>query len=300
VEHTRHRAQDTSQFRRYLDELGKGVDPDLGFFGPDTVFWRVSREPALLLVGMRALLMQIAHPKVAQGVADHSRYREAPLDRGIRTFMAVYTIAFGTRPETIEAALAVRAVHDRVHGQVRDPLPAGMDSTYDASDPELQLWVAATLLDSAVVAYELFVEPLSAAEKERHYQEGRMFGQLFGVPASLYPPTWPDFQRWLTAMLASDTLTVTPTARAIYDGLLTGTLFARLLAPINRVMAATLCPPPLAVGFGLHQSPLIRAGYRVVVSLTRLGVRLCPRHLRGVPAARRSERRLKRLGILGR
>ena len=172
----------SDRFRQYLKNLGRDIEPGSGFFSPDTVFWRGSREPALLLAGMRALLLQIAHPKIAQGVADHSRYREDPLGRGIRTFTAVYGLVFGGRDEAIEAAMRVRFVHDSVHGQVMGPLPAGMDSSYDANDPELLLWVAATLLDSSVVAYELFVEPLSAGEKEQLYQQAKCFGQLFGIP----------------------------------------------------------------------------------------------------------------------
>ena len=173
---------DGDKFRQSLEDLGRDVEPGAGFFSPETVFWRISREPALLLAGMRALLLQIAHPKIAQGVSDHSRYREDPLGRGIRTFTAVYSLVFGDRDEAIEAAMRVRFVHDSVHGQVMGPLPAGMDSSYDANDPELLLWVAATLLDSSVVAYELFVEPLSAEEKEQLYQQAKCFGQLFGIP----------------------------------------------------------------------------------------------------------------------
>ena len=247
------------RFRQYLEHLARDIEPDAGFFSPDTVFWRVSREPALLLAGMRALLLQIAHPKIAQGVADHSRYREDPLGRGIRTFTAVYSLVFGNREEAIAAALRVRAVHDRVHGRVIDPLPSGMDASYDANDPELLLWVAATLLDSAVVAYELFVEPLSPAEKEQHYQQARRFGQLFGIPQQRYPDSWADFQAWWQQMLASDTLTVTDTARGIYRGLLTGTWFTRALAPFNYVMAAMLLPERIADSFGLRRSAPVRA-----------------------------------------
>jgi uncharacterized protein (DUF2236 family) len=265
------------------------IGPEAGFFSPGTVFWRVSGEPALLLAGMRALLLQIAHPKIAQGVADHSRYREDPLGRGIRTFTAVYRLVFGNREEAIAAALRVRAVHDRVHGRVTDPLPSGMDAAYDANDPELLLWVAATLLDSAVVAYELFVEPLSPAEKEQHYQQARRFGQLFGVPQQRYPDSWAEFQAWWQQMLASDTLTVTDTARGIYRGLLTGTWFTRVLAPFNYALAAMLLPDRLVESFGIRRSAPVRMTFHVIVSITRLLVRLLPRRLRGVPAARRRE-----------
>jgi uncharacterized protein (DUF2236 family) len=238
---------------------------------------------------MRALLLQIAHPKVAQGVADHSRYRDDPLGRGIRTFTAVYSIVFGRRDEAIEAAMRVRIVHEAVHGQVTDPLPAGMDAEYDANDPDLLLWVAATLLDSAVVAYELFVEPLSDLEKEQHYQQAKRFGQLFGIPEQRYPDSWGDFQSWWRQVLASDTLTVTPTARDIYRGLLTGTWFTRVLAPFNYAMAAMLLPERLADSFGMRRGPLVRLVFGAIVWITRVLVRLVPRGLRGIPAARRRE-----------
>ncbi len=279
------------RFREYLEDLGRDIEPGAGFFPPDTVFWRVGREPALLLAGMRALLLQIAHPKIAQAVADHSRYQEDPLGRGIRTFTAVYRLVFGCRNEAIEAALRVRAVHDRVHGQVSDPLPPGMDPAYDANDPELLFWVAATLLDSAVVAYELFVEPLTAAEKEQHYQQAKRFGQLFGIAQQRYPESWPEFRTWWQQMLCSDTLTVTDTARGIYRGLLTGTWFTRALAPFNYSLAVVLLPERLADSFGMRRTAPARLAFRVLVGLTRVVVRLLPRRLRGVPAARRRERR---------
>jgi len=279
------------QFRRYLENLGRDIEPGSGFFSPESLFWKVSREPVLLLAGMRALLLQIAHPKVAQGVADHSRYREDPLGRGIRTFTAVYSLVFGSRDEAMAAALRVRAVHERVHGEVTDSLPAAMDAAYDANDPDLLLWVAATLLDSSVVAYELFVEPLSAAEKEQFYQQAKRFGQLFGIEEQRYPGSWADFRDWWGLMLSSDTLTVTDTARDVYQGLLTGTWFTRLLAPFNYAMAAMLLPERLAGSFGLRRSVPVRTAFRAIVWTTRVLVRLVPRSLRGVPAARRHEQR---------
>lgn len=279
----------SDRFRQYLENLARDIEPESGFFSPHTVFWRVSREPALLLAGMRALLLQIAHPKIAQGVADHSRYREDPLGRGIRTFTAVYSLVFGRREEAIVAALRVRAVHDRVHGQVTDPLPPGMDPAYDANDPELLLWVAATLLDSSIVAYQLFVEPLNAADQERFYQQARRFGRLFGIPQQRYPDSWAEFQSWWQHMLASDTLTVTDTARGIYRGLLTGTWFTRVLAPFNYAMAAMLLPDRLVDGFGMRRSAPVRMTFHAIVWITRVLVWLLPRRLRGVPAARRRE-----------
>ncbi|MGD2054554.1 MAG: oxygenase MpaB family protein [Gammaproteobacteria bacterium] len=280
---------DRDSFTQFLHSLGLNVAADAGFFLPDSIFWQVSREPALLLAGMRALLLQIAHPAVAQGVADHSRYREDPLGRGIRTFTAVYAIVFGYRDEAIAAARQVRIVHDHVHGKIRDPLPPGMKPEYDANDPELQFWVAATLLDSAVIAYELFVTPLTDEQKEQHYQQAKVFGEFFGIGKERYPESWHDFQNWWQQMLASDTLTVTDTARDIYSGLLTGTWLSRLLAPINYSVAVMLLPERLCHSYGLRRSYWARFIFTLITWSTRVLVRLVPRGLRGVPAARRRE-----------
>ena len=280
-------------FQRHLQQLGSHIESGAGFCSPESLLWRVNREPALLLVGMRALLLQIAHPRVAQGVADHSRYREDPLGRGIRTFTAMYRILFGERDEAIAAALRVRTIHNRVHGRVADPLPAGMQPGYDANDPELLFWVAATLLDSAILAYELFVAALGSEEKDRFLREARQLGALFGIPGSLYPDDWPAFQAWMAQQLDSDGLRVTPTARRICRNLLAGTRFARLLSPFNKAMAAMLLPERIASQFELQRSGWVRGLFHTMVWGTRVLVRLTPRGLRGVPAARRGEQRYR-------
>ncbi len=120
-----------------------------------------------------------------------------------------------------------------------------------------------------------------------------------GAPESLYPSHWPDFQHWLADMLASETLTVTPTARAIVDGLLTGSPFARLLAPVNYAVAAMLLPASLVDAFGMRRGHAVRASYSIIVWLGWLLVRLCPSRLCGVPHARRSEKRLRRADLFG-
>ncbi len=282
-------AGDLARFRVYLENLSRDIESGLGFFSPESVFWRVSREPTLLLAGMRALLLQIAHPKVAQGVADHSRYREDPLGRGMRTFTAVYSLVFGTREEAIEAAVRVRGVHNRVHGRVVEPLPPGIEPFYDANDPELLFWVAATLMDSAVVAYELFNTSLTAREKDQFYQEAKRFGQLFGIPEQRYPRCWDDFQNWWRQMLCSDALAVTDTAYRIYRCLLTGTWLTRVLAPFNYSMAVMLLPEPVANEFGMRRNTPARLTFHTILWITRALVRVAPRSLRGVPAARRRE-----------
>ena len=278
-------------YLRYLEALGdRCADPVGGFFGPHSQTWRVNREAALLLGGMRALLMQVAHPKVAQGVADHSAYRSDPLGRGIRTFQAVHAMVFGTREEAIRAAAAVQAIHARVHGRLSHP-PRGTDPAYQANDPVLLMWVYATLIDSAVVTYELFFSPLTDAEREALYQEGKIFAQLVGVPESCIPPTWEAFQDWLRETLSGPTVTVTPVARDIAHSLLAGSVFTLLLSPVNYLVAAGMLPDRLRRDYGLRWNFATRALYRLLVGSVRATVRVIPADWRAMPMARRAKRR---------
>jgi ER-bound oxygenase mpaB/B'/Rubber oxygenase, catalytic domain len=110
-----------------------------GLFPEDAVIRRIGNESIVLLGGGRALLMQLAHPKVAAGVADHSGFEADPFGRLRRTLEAVNTIVYGTAEEADRVAKILWAVHERVTG-----------ADYRANDPELLLWVNATLIDTAL------------------------------------------------------------------------------------------------------------------------------------------------------
>src|SRR3982074_439411 len=127
-----------------------------GLFAEDAVIRRVNRENVLpLLGGGRALLMQIAHPKVAAGVDEHSDFRRHPIRRLRRTLLMTMAIVFGDRETAMAAARTVNQVHARVRGD-----------GYHALDPDLLLWVHATLVDTALVTYETFVKRLTSTERE--------------------------------------------------------------------------------------------------------------------------------------
>src|SRR6202171_5027175 len=130
-----------------------------GLYSEDSITRRVNRENVLFLGGGRALLMQVAHPKVAAGVGRHSDFRTHPLRRLRRTILMTMAIVFGDRETAMAAARGVNQVHARVKG--RD---------YRAMDPDLLLWVYATLADTALVTYEAFVKPLLPREREEFHQ----------------------------------------------------------------------------------------------------------------------------------
>src|SRR5213082_703348 len=126
-----------------------------GLFPDDSIVRQVNRENVLVLGGGRALLMQLAHPSVAAGVDEHSDFRTHPIQRLRRTVRMIMAIVFGDRETALAAARAVNQTHGRVRGE-----------RYRALDPDLLLWVHATLVDSALATYETFVKPLPARERE--------------------------------------------------------------------------------------------------------------------------------------
>src|SRR5207237_1133110 len=132
-------------------------------FPPGSVTWRLGRESCLLLGGGRALLLQVAHPGVAAGVAEHSDFRSRPLDRLLRTLGLTLSLSFGNRPQVLRAARTINRTHDRVRGD-----------GYHATDPRLLLWVHATLIDGVFVTYEAFVRPLEREEREAYYAEAQV------------------------------------------------------------------------------------------------------------------------------
>jgi uncharacterized protein (DUF2236 family) len=262
-----------------------------GFFDPAGPFWKVSRESVVYLGGMRALLMQIAHPKVAQGVADHSRFRDDPFGRAIRTFHAVHAMVFGTREEALRTAAALRAVHAKVRGRLAEDVSMTSGPDYEANDPQLLFWVYATLVDSSLCAYQTFLPPLSADEQEQFYQESKTFARLMGIEPQFMPSHLSDFRRWLDEAIAGDTLAPTAASREVATALLKGSSYFVLLRPLNYVLAAGMLPPRLRERFELRWSVPVRAAFRAGVQLVRLLMRVTPRDWRALPAAKRAERR---------
>ena len=144
-----------------LAGLGDPPPPEEGLFRRGCWLRRVSGEPVLLFGGGRALLLEIAHPLVAAGVAEHSSYRTDPFGRLQRTLEAMSAIVFRDRAAALAAARSVERAHQRVTGRLAAPAGRFAAGTpYSGRDPELMLWVWATLVDTALAVYERFVETL--------------------------------------------------------------------------------------------------------------------------------------------
>ena len=163
---------------------------DPGLCGPDSVSWRVIGDISVFVGGIRALLIQAAHPEVVAGVDDHSRYRDDPLGRLSRTSFYVTSATYGAMPEVAEAIDKVKAAHRGVSGT------SHRGKAYSASTPELAAWVHNTLTDSFLEAYQRFGGRLSTAEADQFVVEQMKVGEMLG--ASPLPTTVADLRAWIT------------------------------------------------------------------------------------------------------
>jgi uncharacterized protein (DUF2236 family) len=166
-----------------------------------------------LLYGQRALLIGALEPLTYTGTMLSTKSAEWPFTRLARTAKIQETVFLGTRAEADKALAAVHRLHERISGSLDEaagPHPAG--ATYSAFDPELMLWTLAVIADSGRALYEAMVRPLSAAEREALWQDYVRFGELFRLPASAVPGSYPEFRAWFDGRLASPDLHATPHA----------------------------------------------------------------------------------------
>jgi len=171
---------------RTLDFAG-----DAGLLGPDSVSWRVIGDVAAFVGGIRALLIQTAHPEVVAGVQQHSRYRTDPLGRLTRTSFFVTATTYGALPEVEEAVGLVRAAHRRVQPRSERGRP------YSADDPALAAWVHNVLTDSFLAAYQHFGPArLTTAEADRFVVEQARIGAM--LAAAPLPDTAASLAAWLS------------------------------------------------------------------------------------------------------
>jgi uncharacterized protein (DUF2236 family) len=231
-----------------------------GYFAPESVIRRIGNTPVTpFLGGGTAVLLQVAHPLVAAGVAEHSSYDKDIWRRLIRTLRALYLITYGSKVEADLAAESVRAAHARVNGTTTEQLgifPPG--TAYSADDPDLMLWVHATLVHASLCAYQRFERKLSRTDEDRYYREMAIVAELFGTPAEVIPATLADHREYFAGQIDGSTITVTgparEIARAIYRSPLRGPM--RMITPAHRLATTAQLPPRLRREYDLQLAPL--------------------------------------------
>jgi uncharacterized protein (DUF2236 family) len=255
--------------------------PIEGIFGAESISWRINRESALFLGAGRAALLQLAHPWVAAALDQHSSLLEKPIARFHNTFRVVFTMIFGSVDQAIRASRSLHELHTRIRGEMPATVAGyAAGSAYEANQVPALLWVFATLIDSAIDAYECVLPPLSDVDRDAYYAEAKTLAQLFGIPIDALPPDWRAFKTYIAAMCQSQELGVSDRSRTMAHRILTG---AGSWVPIPRwyrALTAEWLPPRFLVEFALKHGIEEEA-------LAHRAQRWLPRVYRNLPPALR-------------
>ena len=254
---------------------------------------RINAERIVLLGWGRAILLQLAHPLIAAGVYDHSGFRSttwAAVTRLYHTVHAMLALTFGSDEEREQALNGIRQIHQRVHGQLKSAAGRFAAGTpYSAENPDLVLWVHATLLESVPMAYQRFVGPLTIAELDAYCAEAAPIAVALLARRHEVPHTWADARAYLDRMYASGDLVVSGQARDLARAVLAPAGAAWMASPatwMNRIVTLGLLPPQIRRQYALGWTPGKQRAFNVVIPTLRTIRRVMPRSIATWPASR--------------
>lgn len=256
---------------------GEYVPPRALPFGPGTVSWEVAVMG--FLGSSRALLLQTSHPLVAAGVAQHSDYATDPWSRLYRTFDTVLKLAFGAPEVSRRQTARMEKRHVPVTGTASD------GRHYDARDRELGLWVWATLVDTALLAYERVHGRLQDHDRRRFYEEQKLFGEGCSIPRDLMPASLDDFEAYVDRVVAED-LEATPEGLDVAHFTFhppSPPVLAPVLGKLNVWTAAALFPLRVRQMYDLTWTPRQERVYERALRVIGVIDRLAPDAVRSLP-----------------
>ncbi|CAL5872808.1 uncharacterized protein PFLUO_LOCUS7077 [Penicillium psychrofluorescens] len=234
---------------------------------------RIVREAILLAGGATAILLQVAEPGVAKGVDEYSNFAYRPMDRLRTTMTYVYCMAFGTRDEK---KAVIEMVH-RAHAPVNGP-------GYSADDPELQLWVAATLYAVGIDLYQRMFGDIDDAAAEAIYREYAILAISLRVKPGMWPPSRKAFWEYWDNKIA--TTEITDHAQNVAKSLLfnkLAPLHIRAVLPLVRLTTTEMLPPRIREAYGLKSTKTRRGAYRFAMGFTKVTYPCLPKVIRTYP-----------------
>ena len=203
------------------------MNADPGYFGPNSMMWKINKEITVLFGGARALLMHAAHPLIAAGARQTSFYQRDPWKRLIRTLSLQNSVTFGTKKEADESAHRINKLHEVIKG--KDEVTGGI---YDALDHEQLLWVHACLQISSIYFYEKTVKKLTDEEKNKYHLENLLSAEMVLVNIKETPTTHNELKNWvIEKSREKDYLLLTDVAEDVKD-IISGGPVPRHIKPI--------------------------------------------------------------------
>ena len=234
----------------------------------------------LAVGGLRAIVLQLAHPAVGHGVADHSAFAADPVARLHATLSFVYVVADGDEALVAGVVRSVGRAHRPVVSARGEAIP------YDARDPELQRWVAATLHETALRMAELVWGPLPRPLADELLARNGRFATVLGMPAALWPADSDGFDRYYreaSAALGFDDATAGVITELVAAR--NAPLWVRASMPLLEAFTAPLLPPDLQARLGWSELPWRRAAAALVRWLVPV-YRALPAAVRALPSRR--------------
>ena len=265
---------------------------DPGYFGPQSMRWKVNKEITVLFGGARALLMHAAHPLIAAGARQTSFYQRDPWKRLIRTLSLQNSVTFGTKEEADESAHRINKLHEVINGE--DEITGGY---YDALDHEQLLWVHACLQISSIYFYEKTVKKLTVKEKNQYHEENSIAAEMVLVDRKIMPQTHEELKNWvIKKSKEKDYLVLTDVAIDVAD-IINGGPVPRHIKPIWPFIAFTAfntLPPEFKNIYGIKETKFKTALLNFNLYFLKYSRPFLPPFFRLIAPARWAKQRLTR------
>ena len=268
------------------------MNADPGYFGPNSMMWKVNKEITVLFGGARALLMHAAHPLIAAGARQTSFYQRDPWKRLIRTLSLQNSVTFGTKVEADESATRINKLHEVINGE--DEVTGGY---YDALDHDQLLWVHACLQISSIYFYEKTVKKLSDEEKNLYHEENMVAAEMVLVDKKLMPQTHKELKKWvIDNSRKNDYLVKTDVASDVYEIINGGPVPTHIkpIWPFISFTAFNTLPKEFKEIYGIKESKLKKLLVSFNLLLLKITRPLLPPFFRLIAPARWAQQRLTR------
>ena len=267
------------------------MKPDPGYFGPNSMMWKVNKEITVLFGGARALLMHAAHPLIAAGARQTSFYQRDPWKRLIRTLSLQNSVTFGTKEEANDSATRINRLHEVIKG--KDEVSGKI---YDALDHEQLLWVHACLQLSSIYFYEKTVSKLSENEKDKYHKENMLAAKLVLVDDMRAPKTHNELKNWVIKKSKEENyLILTDVAKDVQD-IIAGGPVPKHIKPIWPFISFTAfhtLPKEFKDLYGINTTKIKELILIVNLKLLKFTRPFLPSFFRLIPPARWAKQRLR-------